>query len=151
MGFLLKGVFWFSAVLLVLPVLDGSENGGDETAAGIDYGQTVQALAIAVSDVQAICQRHPDVCETGSRTLEALGDQARDGALIAYRYLGGAVEPGNEATPVSAEADPRVTGTVAGTESAIAPTGFPGDRDVLPAQRAEYSPVPTPSMPPVIR
>jgi hypothetical protein len=115
MGFLVKGAFWFSVVLLSLPLLDGSESESGLPAAGIEVGETVQALGVAIADLRAICERHPDVCETGGETLTALGLQARDGARLAYEYLDMAL--GEEAATEIAEApstDPRVTGTVTG-------------------------------------
>lgn len=131
MGFLVKGAFWFSVVLLSLPLLHGSESEMGLPAADIEFGQTFQALGTAIADIRAICERHPDVCETGGETLTALGLQARDGAELAYQYLDAAL--GEEAATELGESsatdrrvtDPRVTGTVA--DPALEETPAPAD------------------------
>lgn len=90
MWFLLKAGFWFSAVLLVLPLFgeeQSSPAGSSETVSPLAFYETVSAMTIAVDDVRAMCERHPAVCETGGEALQALGLQARDGARIALGYL----------------------------------------------------------------
>ncbi|WP_157928803.1 DUF5330 domain-containing protein [Pararhizobium haloflavum] len=118
MGILVKGAFWFSAVLLTLPIIDtSSEETGADTAPKIEMTQTLSALAVAVADIKAICERHPDVCETGGETLTALGHRARDGARIAYEYLDASLadgEPVETAAEGTEPTDPVATGTVAG-------------------------------------
>jgi hypothetical protein len=94
MWFLLKAGFWFSAVLLVLPLFggeqavdDASEGVASEFSSPLAVYEAVSAMTVAIDDMRAICERHPDVCETGGEALQALGLQARDGARIALGYL----------------------------------------------------------------
>jgi hypothetical protein len=74
MGFLVRMAFWFSLVLLVLP---------------LDAGGTATFLAAreAVGDVTGICERKPDVCETGKSAMHTVGVRAREAARIAFEML----------------------------------------------------------------
>ena len=114
MGFLVKGAFWFSVVLLSLPLLDGGES---ETGPAGDFemGETISALGVAIDDIRDICLRHPDVCVTGTETLTALGHRARDGARIAHQYLDAALGE------TEAGSDPLATGTVSASTKAAEP------------------------------
>jgi hypothetical protein len=112
MGFLLKGAFWFSVVLLSLPLLESRETSENEQPLAV--GETIFALGVAIEDIRSMCERHPDVCVTGGETLNALGLRARDGARIAYQYLDSALGDGNGA------ADPLATGTVLGATAEAA-------------------------------
>lgn len=88
MWFMIKGAFWFSLVLMALPFLSQqSENDASETTAQLDVGDSLSAALTALADIRRICERQPEVCETGGQTFAALGARARDGALIAYEFL----------------------------------------------------------------
>lgn len=137
MWFLLKAGFWFSAVLLVLPLFGGEQSGEgapSELSSPLAFYEAVSAMTVAIDDMRAICERHPDVCQTGGEALQALGLQARDGARIALGYLDEtfgetSVEPAavvaqpaladlvpiepNSGIPAQAGADTLATGTVA--------------------------------------
>ncbi|MDQ6436857.1 DUF5330 domain-containing protein [Mesorhizobium sp. LHD-90] len=84
MGFLLRIAFWFSLVLLVLPLDIGSEQKGEEPVGAI---QTFLAAREAVTDLSAICERKPDVCEVGRSAMNTIGVRAREAARIAYEVL----------------------------------------------------------------
>lgn len=84
MGFLIRMGFWFSLVLLMLPLGKGSED-----APSVGAIQAFFAASEAVSDVAGICERKPDVCETGKSALQTIGVRAREGARIAYDLLDG--------------------------------------------------------------
>lgn len=87
MWFLIKGSFWFSLVLIALPVLDPASGDKGDTAPPLEVGQSVAAAVEAFEDIKQICVRKPDVCETGSETFAALGKRAKEGARIAYQFL----------------------------------------------------------------
>ena len=89
MGFLIKMAFWFSLVLLALP-LDPAGNG-----AGVSPIQAFFAARAAVDDMSGICERKPDVCEVGKAALQTIGVRARETARIAYEMLeeNGAAKP----------------------------------------------------------
>jgi hypothetical protein len=96
MFFLIRMAFWFSLVLLALP-LDPKD--GD----GISPIQAFWAAREAVGDVAGICERKPGVCETGKAAMHTIGLRAREGARIAFEMLD---ENG-------AETDAATTGSVA--------------------------------------
>ncbi len=166
MWFLLKAGFWFSAVLLVLPLFGDEQTPlsttAGETTSPLAFYEAVAAMSVAIEDVRAICERHPDVCETGGEALQALGLQARDGARIALGYLDETfgetagqpvtAEPaladllpidGAPAKPAAADADQLATGTVATAAPSIT------DADEAGSPLSITVPVPVPAPTPV--
>jgi hypothetical protein len=125
MWFLIKAAFWFTVVLVLLPVFHSDEAAvpgaakvtGVEQATSarspadpaVDIGQTVSAASEALGYITAICSEKPDVCVKGSEALTALGHRARDGARIAYELLD--AQFGGE-QPVREAGDALMTGTV---------------------------------------
>ena len=87
MWVLIKGSFWFSLVLIALPLFDSGSQEALEAAPPLEVGQSMAAAVEALDDIRQICVRKPDVCETGSETFAALGMRAREGARIAYQFL----------------------------------------------------------------
>ena len=83
MGFLIRTAFWFSLVLLMLPF------GGQSDADGEQVGplRALMAAREAVGDIAGICERKPDVCETGKSALHTIGVRAKASAKIAYEML----------------------------------------------------------------
>ena len=84
MGFLIKMAFWFSLVLLALPLDPSGENGLSQSVSPI---QAFFAAREAVDDVSGICERKPDVCEVGKAAMHTIGVRARETARIAYEML----------------------------------------------------------------
>ncbi|QRM54695.1 DUF5330 domain-containing protein [Sinorhizobium sp. BG8] len=127
MWFLIKGTFWFSLVLVLLPFLDGESSDRLQTAPSVELSDTFTAASEALGYVSAICMEKPDVCEKGAETFVALGHRAREGAHVAYKFLDKqfadtetaklADVPPSELTempaPAASEADDVVTGTIA--------------------------------------
>ncbi len=87
MWFLIKGTFWFSLVLVLLPFLDPASTSTLERGPKVDVGDTVSAATEAFGYISAICVEKPDVCVKGTETFVALGHRAREGAKIAYQFL----------------------------------------------------------------
>ena len=87
MWFLIKGTFWFSLVLVLLPFLNAESTATLEKGPTVQLGDTFSAASEAIGYVTAICLEKPDVCEKGSETFVALGHRAREGARIAYQFL----------------------------------------------------------------
>ncbi len=79
MGFLIRMAFWFSLVLLALP-LDAGGN-------GVNPIQAFFAAREAVEDLRGICERKPDVCEVGKAAMQTIGARAKESARIAYEML----------------------------------------------------------------
>lgn len=84
MGFLLRTVFWFSLVLLFLPIDLGEEDTGQDQVGAI---RAFVAASAAVDDVTGLCERKPDVCETGKAAFHTIGVRARETVRIAYDLL----------------------------------------------------------------
>ena len=82
MGFLIRMAFWFSLVLLALP-LDPAGEGSP----GVNPGQAFFAAREAVDDLSGICERKPEVCEVGKAAMQTIGVRAREGARIAFDML----------------------------------------------------------------
>jgi len=113
MWFLIKGTFWFSLVLVLLPFLDPSSTSTLENGPKVNVGDTVSAATEAFGYISAICVEKPDVCVKGAETFVALGHRAREGAKIAYLFLDQQfAEPSDAVT----------TGTIATTVPAAAVT-----------------------------
>lgn len=87
MWFLIKGTFWFSLVLVLLPFLSPESASKLENGPTVQIGDTFTAATEAVHYLTALCLEKPDVCEKGSETFVALGHRAREGARIAYQFL----------------------------------------------------------------
>lgn len=80
MGFLIRLGFWFSLVLLILPLGTGQDV---ENGPSVGPLQAFFAARDAVSDVAGICERKPEVCEVGRSALETIGARA----LVAYEFF----------------------------------------------------------------
>ena len=115
MGFIIRSVFWLSLVLLLIP-FGGTGGEGQE-----DVVSPVEALLAArgaIQDVTGMCERKPEVCETGKAALHTIGVRAREGARIAYEALDsryGDEAAGDDAAEVAASdpvADIIATGSV---------------------------------------
>ena len=87
MFFLMRMTFWFSLVLLMLPF------GGGDDGQQVGPLQALMTAREAVGDIAGICERKPDVCETGKSALHTIGVRAKASAKIAYDMLGEPDEP----------------------------------------------------------
>jgi hypothetical protein len=111
MGFLIRFAFWFSLVLLALPLSVGPDENGREAVGPI---QALFAAREAVGDIAGICERKPDVCETGKSAMHTITVRAKETARIAATMLNDqqpekAAAPGTKVAETSAE----TTGSVA--------------------------------------
>lgn len=137
MWFLIKGAFWFSLVLVLLPLFDTDATQKLEQGPAVELGDTVSAASEAISYLSAMCLKKPEVCEKGAEAFVALGHRAREGAHVAYKLLDSQfADPTEQAAalkqplPVpatavtaddaAADADAVVTGTVASRTAASA-------------------------------
>lgn len=84
MGFLIKTAFWFSLVLLFIPFEVSDADGRVDTVGPI---QAFFAAKGAVDDIAGMCERKPDVCETGRSALQTIGLKARETARMAYAWI----------------------------------------------------------------
>jgi hypothetical protein len=132
MGFLIRTAFWFSLVLLVLPL--GTGPNGENSVSPL---QAIFAAREAVGDLAGICERKPDVCETGKAAMQTIGVRARESARIAYQALDEQFGQPDTATQTGSapEAAPEA-GLEAGPEAGIVPAeaaAVPTPRPAAPA------------------
>jgi hypothetical protein len=119
MFFLIRMAFWFSLVLLALPL----GTSGDENSVG--PVQALMAARDAVGDLAGICERKPDVCETGKSAMHTITIRAGEAARIAA----GLLDDGKTAAPDTTT----VTGSVPANgeiHEAAATTELPAEVDI---------------------
>ncbi len=87
MGMLIKGTFWFCVVLVVLPFFDGEAQKKLEGAPQVEAADAMTAATGALSYIGEMCAQRPEVCIKGAETVSALGNRAKEGALVAYKLL----------------------------------------------------------------
>lgn len=89
MWFLIRTGFWFSLVLMFLPIFAKPEGAPQPTGeTTLQVSDAISAASGVVQYVGAMCSEKPDVCVKGGETLTALGNQVGDGARVAYDMLG---------------------------------------------------------------
>ncbi len=103
MFFLIRMAFWFSLVLLALPFDSGPEASGTPSVGPV---QALVAAREAVGDISGLCERKPDVCETGLSAMQTVTVRAIRTAKFAAEMLD---EPDSSAQPDTAT----TTGSVA--------------------------------------
>ncbi|HTV68199.1 MAG TPA: DUF5330 domain-containing protein [Rhizobiaceae bacterium] len=129
MFFLIRTAFWFSLVLLFLPL------GGTD---GQQVGplQAFVAARAAITDFSGFCERQPDACATGSAAIQTIGVRAQESVRIASELMG------NDDADVS-EIDPTAIVEAAHADAGLAAT--------IPDTTILTGTVPTPSPKPAVR
>jgi hypothetical protein len=87
MWFLIKGSFWFAAVLVVLSYFSSRPAQETEAVSALQVTDTFRVATEAYQYMSALCSEKPDVCEKGAETLTLLGHRAREGARVAFELL----------------------------------------------------------------
>lgn len=83
--FLIRTAFWLSIAILFIPADQSEEQ--TERIELVSTGEAIMAAQSVWSDLSAICERKPDVCETGGSALQTFSHKAKNGARILYNYL----------------------------------------------------------------
>ncbi len=109
MWFLIKVAFWFSVVLVIVPVLDKRSVNSFNSAPRAGFSEAVNAASQVVSHVSVICLEKPDVCIKGAKGVQALGRRAKEGVRVAYDLLD---DPPVDATKAARSQD-LLTGSIA--------------------------------------
>lgn len=120
MGFLIRMAFWFSLVLLALPLGVGPGEDGQQSVGPI---QALFAAREAVGDIAGLCERKPDVCETGKSAMYTITVRAKETAKIAAAMIDDKQQSGQPAAPETKVAD-----------GSVATTGSIAEEVVLPAK-----------------
>lgn len=87
MWFLIKGTFWFTLVLVALSFIGSNQNSQSTAASQFQMANAISAATGAYDYLSGLCSTKPDVCVKGAQTLSAIGERAREGALVAYQLL----------------------------------------------------------------
>ncbi|CDX35253.1 conserved hypothetical protein [Mesorhizobium sp. ORS 3359] len=110
MGFLIRMAFWFSLVLLALPLGVGPGEDGQQSVGPI---QALFAAREAVGDIAGLCERKPDVCETGKSAMYTITVRAQETAKIAAAMIDDKSEHAGAAETKVADTAKMTTGSVA--------------------------------------
>lgn len=131
MWFLIRGAFWFSLVLVMLPIFDQDATDRLSQEQGVELTDALGAAAGVISYASDLCAQKPDVCVKGAETFSTLGSRAREGARVAYTYLD--TQFADEAATKAADAVK--TGTIrlspASVEDAVQDAALP-DLETIP-------------------
>jgi hypothetical protein len=111
MWFLIRAAFWFSLVLVMLPIFDRDATDRLANEKGVELTDALGAAAGVISYASDLCAQKPEVCVKGAETFSTLGSRAREGARVAYTYLD--TQFADEAK--AKKADDVLTGTIAAT------------------------------------
>lgn len=87
MWFLIRGAFWFSLVLVMLPIFDQDATDRLANEPGVELTDALGAASGIISYATDLCAQKPDVCVKSAETFSTLGSRAREGARVAYTYL----------------------------------------------------------------
>lgn len=148
MWFLIKGAFWCSMTLVVLSFFSSQPQ--EDTAGGprLEMGDAIAAATDAYQYLSAICTEKPDVCEKGAETFQALGERAREGALVAYQILDSQFSgDGDEASAENKSARPSLTADAAPVKAEPA-TDVVTTGTVVPQPKPKTGNGPKPYTPP---
>ena len=117
MGFLIRMAFWFSLVLLALPLGVGPGEDGQQSVGPI---QALFAAREAVGDIAGLCERKPDVCETGKSAMYTITVRAKETAKIAAAMIDDQ-QSGQAGAPDMKVAEDSVTTTGSVAEDIVLP------------------------------
>ena len=123
MWFLIRGAFWFSLVLVMLPIFDQEATDRLADEPGVELTDALGAAAGIISYATELCAEKPDVCVKGAETFSTLGSRAREGARVAYTYLD--TQFADEAATKTADAvkTGTVTAKISGETAALPDVG----------------------------
>ena len=110
MGFLIRMAFWFSLVLLALPLGVGPGEDGQQSVGPL---QALFAAREAVGDIAGLCERKPDVCETGKSAMYTISVRAKETAKIAAAMIDDKSEQAATVETKVADTAKMTTGSVA--------------------------------------
>ncbi|MGV3553164.1 DUF5330 domain-containing protein [Rhizobium sp.] len=132
MWFLIKAGFWFSLVLVMLPIFDQDATDRLSKEKGVELTDALGAAAGVISYATDLCAQKPDVCIKGAETVSTLGVRAREGARVAYTYLD--TQFTDEAAVKAADAVKTGTVTTEASKTTELIEGLP-DIDTIPIPR----------------
>ena len=156
MWFLIKTGFWFSLVLMLLPIFSSQSTVRTQGNPQVQVSDAMTAASGAYSYVTSLCSEKPEVCVKGGQTLTALGYRAREGALVAYELIdhqlsGGAKSPvvgGDKTADAGTAVDNQVASAdpegPAAMQQPMPPKPSASDHVVTGTVKHSFIPVPLP-------
>lgn len=89
--FLIRAVFWLSLVIVLLPAEDPSSNAqaSARTDTYLNATSVIGAARTTASDIAGLCERSPQVCDTGEAALNTFVRKARYGAKLVFELISG--------------------------------------------------------------
>ena len=87
MWWLIKGSFWFSLILILIPLFNTASSERLAHAPPMEMADAFTAVTGAYAYVTNLCTDRPEVCDKGAKTFTALGYRAKEGARLAFDYL----------------------------------------------------------------
>ena len=89
--FLIRIVFWLSVVILLLPAEDTSSNAqaSAQTDTYLNASRFIDAARTTASDIAGLCERSPQVCDTGEAAFDTFLRKARYGAKLVFELISG--------------------------------------------------------------
>lgn len=121
MWFLIKTAFWFSLVLVLLPLFNSQSTSRLANEPQVQASDAFNAASGAFQYLTSICSEKPEVCVKGGQTLTALGYRAREGARVAYEFLDKRFQDGDKAKLAEAASALAPANEVANAEVAQQP------------------------------
>lgn len=163
MWWLIKGSFWFSLVLILIPLFNTASSERLANAPPMELSDAFSAATGAYAYLTNICSEKPDVCDKGAKTFTALGYRAKEGARLAFDYLdekfadkpGSALasadaKPASGAETVAKAEEPAATPSALSAMTALLTTAAEAEKAVTSGVAAQPMPgKPAPYRPPV--
>lgn len=118
MFFLIRTAFWFSLVLLFLPIWPKGEASG---ARQVGAFEAISAAQRTISDMSRFCEREPQVCETGAAAAETISVRARETARMAGDMLEERAAASGEPTDIEQIIDPARPPAAVGAAEPVMP------------------------------
>ena len=87
MFLLIRAIFWFSLVVLLLPIDTNAPSDAQAEIADVSAVEAFGAARATMADLSSFCERNPEACETGSAALAAFGQKAQASARMFYEYV----------------------------------------------------------------
>lgn len=106
MWFLIKGTFYCTVTLVALSFLAAPPHEEEDGGSRLEIGDAFTAATGAYEYVASLCVERPEVCEKGMETFQAIGQRAREGALVAYQILDKQFTDTEETESATADARP---------------------------------------------
>lgn len=78
------GFVGLALVPAIAPVSYRADAGTNEDRAAPNMFELASVVGATISDIRGLCDRRPDVCETGGEMISYAASQAREGLVIAY-------------------------------------------------------------------